>query len=629
MRFLILLWISLLAHNSQGQPPQSIDSLEVLLHQTTSAYKKSELLNQLAIGYLHKDIDQAIDYIKQAIYIIPSDKQKEQAQLYNTLGGIYGHKNDIDNACLYLDSASMLYQELGNLEGVAMTCGNLGTLYSMQDRYDIALKYIYKSIRIHEKLENNNGIAHNLTALAAIYSAQDEVDKALENEKKALTLYNPKDLEALGGSNFNIGSFYLKKDVLDSALIYYPIALSYYQKSQNLEGCALVYRELSTIYRQQSNIDSAIVNLNRAVELQNHISAGGQKIDLKQKLANLHFDNNNHQKSIVFFQESLLEAQNLKLIRYERDALGGLIKNYVALKEFEKAHLATQQLMVIKDSILNSTKQKQIKELEIQYETAKKEQENTILKNERTLLKLDALRHRQLTYAALIILALVLISAYFYIRQYRAFSIKEAVLLKHRLLRNQMNPHFIFNALIAIQSFVYENAPKQAGKYIASFAKLVRAILENSREEYITLSKEVQWLENYLNLQALRFEHEFDYSIEIDEQLHKESVLIPPMLTQPFIENALEHGLQNIQYRGLIKVYFKQLGNLIQISVEDNGIGFSESTTPKAHTSLATQITKERLEALNKNSSKKVYFELSNLEQGAQVTFSIPLKQKD
>jgi LytS/YehU family sensor histidine kinase len=193
-----------------------------------------------------------------------------------------------------------------------------------------------------------------------------------------------------------------------------------------------------------------------------------------------------------------------------------------------------------------------------------------------------------------------------------------------------MNPHFIFNALIAIQSFMYKNDLRDASRYLSSFAKLVRAILENSRNEYITLDKEIQWLENYMSLQLLRFDNQFEYEIELDEEIDTYDCLIPPMLTQPFIENALEHGLKAIDYKGKIKVKFYQTADFLKIEVEDNGVGLEQSAKVnrnKKHESLATKITEERLMFLNKNSKVKIAIEVNNIEPtGTKVAFTVPIK---
>jgi len=274
----------------------------------------------------------------------------------------------------------------------------------------------------------------------------------------------------------------------------------------------------------------------------------------------------------------------------------------------------------------------QIKNLEIKYQTKyeseKKEQENLLLSKDLNIQILKTDRSQQRLYGAIVLLVLSLIIFSLLIRQHKVNTNQKMLQLKHQLLRNQMSPHFIFNALIAIQSFVYKNEPKKAGKYLSFFAKLIRAILENSRTEYISLSKEIQWLENYLNLQLLRFNHKFSFNVKIDEDIDIESLLIAPMLTQPFIENALEHGLKNITHPGVLDIQFILENDLLIVKIQDNGIGIGAKKTEESeHVSLATKITKERLDFLNKNTHQKINFDISPiLPSGTLVSFVIPVK---
>ena len=214
---------------------------------------------------------------------------------------------------------------------------------------------------------------------------------------------------------------------------------------------------------------------------------------------------------------------------------------------------------------------------------------------------------------------------------------EKSIELEQRLLLSQMNPHFIFNALTAIQSYIFRNDPKSAGKYLASFAKLVRLILENSRTKYTTIGKEVKTLEHYLELQALRFDEKFEFKIEVDPEIERESMTIPPMLTQPFIENAIEHGIINVEDKGKIIIRYILDENIILIEVEDDGIGINKAAQlqrpgQKDHISLATKISKERLENLNKLEKGKIKMEIIDLSSidvslhGTKVTFKIPYK---
>ncbi len=214
---------------------------------------------------------------------------------------------------------------------------------------------------------------------------------------------------------------------------------------------------------------------------------------------------------------------------------------------------------------------------------------------------------------------------------------KRILELEQKLLLSQMNPHFVFNSLTAIQNYIFQNEPYLAGRYMASFAKLVRLILENSRMSLIPISKEVETITHYLELQSIRFQGKFDYTLSIDPDIDKEHHSIPPMLAQPFIENAIEHGIIHLSEKGQIKISFLLSDQSIVLEVEDNGLGIDRSlkTSEKKrveYESLATRITNERLSKLKKSYGQKVSMETIDLSKlplssktGTLVRFTIPL----
>lgn len=146
--------------------------------------------------------------------------------------------------------------------------------------------------------------------------------------------------------------------------------------------------------------------------------------------------------------------------------------------------------------------------------------------------------------------------------------------LEKQLLRSQMNPHFIFNSLTAIQGYFFDNQ-NAAITYLARFSKLVRQILENSRVEYVSMENEIKTVENYLSLQQLRFSSKFDYIIEVDPAINREMMHIPPMLAQPFVENAIEHGILRKAGKGHLWIKYRMNNGMIDITVEDDGIGIN------------------------------------------------------
>ncbi len=207
--------------------------------------------------------------------------------------------------------------------------------------------------------------------------------------------------------------------------------------------------------------------------------------------------------------------------------------------------------------------------------------------------------------------------------------------LNQKLLRLQMNPHFIFNSLFAIQNFIYSKQIHLAGDYLSDFARLIRLILDNSRHEYISIDKEMECIELYLKLQKLRFASKFDYEILIDPELKSGEYMIPPMLAQPFLENAIEHGLKNINYPGELKVSYKLKKDNMEFKVVDNGIGLVASgkineNKEKKHESLAISICRKRLEILRNAGMSKISFAIEEIINedgsvlGTKVAFNIP-----
>ncbi|MCK9421703.1 MAG: histidine kinase [Bacteroidales bacterium] len=225
-----------------------------------------------------------------------------------------------------------------------------------------------------------------------------------------------------------------------------------------------------------------------------------------------------------------------------------------------------------------------------------------------------------------------------WIQRKRFRSDQKALILEQKLLRSQMNPHFIFNSLTNIQNFILTEKPDKASIYLSKFAMLVRNILDNSVEEYVVLEKEISTIENYLELQKVRFSGKFDYSIHIADEIDTDTLKIPPMLAQPFIENAIEHGIKHRETPGHIDISFSLKDHVLIFEVEDNGIGRQKAHEIRIlkdpeHKSMATSLTRERLANLNRKMKEKIRLEIFDLKNaigeasGTKVTFGIPLSK--
>jgi ligand-binding sensor domain-containing protein/two-component sensor histidine kinase len=214
----------------------------------------------------------------------------------------------------------------------------------------------------------------------------------------------------------------------------------------------------------------------------------------------------------------------------------------------------------------------------------------------------------------------------------------DLTLMEQKLFRLQMNPHFVFNALLAIQGFMYQNQAREAARYLTSFAKLIRHTLYGSSEEYIPLNQEIEALTYYIELQQLRFNEYFSFKIETDPELIAESVRVPSLMIQPFIENAIEHGLQHRESKGMLYLRFKMSGYDLMVEVEDNGIGREEAAKRQnekgaLHKSLGLEILSKRIRSLNLIQTGKILLEIIDLKDvqgkasGTLVRIIMPVKE--
>ena len=233
--------------------------------------------------------------------------------------------------------------------------------------------------------------------------------------------------------------------------------------------------------------------------------------------------------------------------------------------------------------------------------------------------------------------ALVIYIIYFKNQKSKArFEIERTIIeLKGNALRAQMNPHFIFNSLNSIQSYILSNDKEQAARYLTSFSRLIRLILENSKKSKVSVNDEVSALKHYLDLEKMRFKDLFNYSITIDKAIDKENFLIPPMLIQPYVENAIIHGVAHKGKEGEIKIDFEIRGELIRCTIADNGIGRAAAQLLKSnkeayHNSVGTEITAERLVGTHWDLKSKITVNIRDMEDergnpnGTKVELFIP-----
>jgi hypothetical protein len=197
----------------------------------------------------------------------------------------------------------------------------------------------------------------------------------------------------------------------------------------------------------------------------------------------------------------------------------------------------------------------------------------------------------------------------------------QLVLLEQRALQSMMNPHFIFNSLGSIQNYLLQSKPGEAGIYLSQFARLIRQNLNASNAAMISLEEEVDRLKNYLDLERMRMEKKFEYSMEMDDQIESDEVLIPSMIVQPFVENSIWHGISNMDGTGLIRISFRLKDEKsMKIIVEDNGIGMKStdvlSRKSEKHLRMGMAMTRKRMDLLGKKYNIETRIDISETHPG-------------
>ncbi|MBT1690227.1 histidine kinase [Dawidia soli] len=257
--------------------------------------------------------------------------------------------------------------------------------------------------------------------------------------------------------------------------------------------------------------------------------------------------------------------------------------------------------------------------------------EVSVGKREETIEQATVSRQRLAIYGLLVILLITTVTSYYIYKNAQASKVANQ-LLALKSLRSQMNPHFIFNALNSVNHFVAEQDERAANKFLSEFSQLMRLVLENSQEDFIPLFKEQEILALYLKLEHYRFRDKFDYRIDTDESINAEAIEVPPMLIQPYIENAVWHGLRYKEEKGMLTLRIYQQDATLMVEITDDGIGRKRSAAlktanQKKHNSTGLKNIQERLDIINRvyNADYRVTIEDLEPGPGTRVRIALPL----
>ena len=529
-----------------------------------------------------------------------SDSRIELALSFHNESKIHAHFGDLELA-VEKELLALQFAEKYNLSYYESIFNRTISNYSLEVQNSKESKnYIRKALDISKKLYDQRSIALCEISQGGILIFDQSYTEAiglLEVSIKKLERY--KDAENIGKGYEYLGNAYEKTNKSTEALASFGLAIKYYESIGNWDKMGDVFHSIGEVYLKQKLFVKAELYLNKSIEIRMQQSENNKIYTSYRVLSNLY-------------------AQTGK-----KDASFLYLKKYVDFIELNSTFKNSQKIASLTQK--NSSESRE-RLLELQGETLEKE-----LK-EKKILQLQSDRRFYGIIFTIIILLLGGIIVIIMLSQNKIKQEQRDAEMTQSLLRSQMNPHFIFNAMSVIQSYIYSNTPDIASKFLVNFSRLIRLILENSHKEFIPLEVEEEILTKYLNTQKLRFENRFNFKIKIEEELRLKRVMIPPMITQPFIENAIEHGQLNTISNGLITIYMTQTNGLLDITISDNGVGRTKANKIKKnknHKSMAITITRERIEILNRKYKGKGSLSIKdfNLEEktGTQVNISLPI----
>jgi LytS/YehU family sensor histidine kinase len=319
-----------------------------------------------------------------------------------------------------------------------------------------------------------------------------------------------------------------------------------------------------------------------------------------------------HQDSAIYFARKY--AQPSYLANYLKSS----VEVYEQAGLSSKAIASLKEYVTIRDSVQTAKRTEIVNELEQKYEKEK---------NEKTILKLN--NQKYLLWAGLGLLLLACTIVFLVYRQKLMRRDQLILETEQRLNRARMNPHFFFNALASLQSFAINETDAMAvAENLSKFSHIMRETLENTYREYNSVQQEIDFLTEYLELQQMRFPEKFDFEIS-SKIKDAESVLIPSMIVQPFVENSIEHGFADLDYKGHLKITFEGDGQHTLISIIDNGRGLSmQSPKSKPYVSRASQIIKDRIYLLNLKLKSDAQFRIESDKsnnKGVNVNVTLPV----
>jgi tetratricopeptide (TPR) repeat protein len=506
-------------------------------------------------------------------------------------GLYYNKKGNGDSANLYFFNGLEASTSAKEHYLVARMCLSIGNSYSNRKQEQKGLEYQKKGVAAAlvsgDTLAIAQAYSYLVTAYGRMYDDSENkiyVDSASQVAGIALFYAKAVNNRTMIIRNYlSMGKFELVKENFELALNYSDTIQSLLPEKPAPTLLSSFYTDRGVALTGLKRYDEAIENLNKAFDFAK-------------------------------------QSGNAYLLRSMNDRL------YEAYKAKDDPRLALNYLekfRVLNDSLVDKENAETINELEAKYNK---------VEDQRTIKELAQQKRIYLLLAVAGLFALI--GLIFFLRQQSLKNKQKIMETEQRLNRARMNPHFFFNALSSLQSFALQgNDGKSIASNLSKFSHIMRETLESTYKEYVTVEQETDFLNEYLELQKVRFPQKFSYEISAAQDIEPDELLLPSMILQPFVENSIEHGFSGIDYAGHITVTFNKTGNDLLINITDNGKGLSTTVKEDSeHISRASQIIKDRIYLLNIKLKTRAGFSIDNNPEGKGVIVKISLPvlyQKD
>lgn len=567
-----------------------------------------------AASYLNEDLEKSIKFIADALEI--SNSVKQNAEAYELLADAYMNWKQYD---LAITNYKISIQNSETKDAKLKLADAYMKHKNYQESLDIYQSIDEKSLSNWQKIVWYEGLGDTHFLMQNYDKAINFYTKGLEVAKKHIITPKITDL------NSKIAQAFSENGRTDKAKMFFSRSLNLAEKENKkraIEEKTKVadFQNTNRDYEEEIQLRKDAVDDIYEIETDSVFSNESPITPQKQnyKIGNAYLLQKDYNNAIPYFEKSIKEANSRGDLIVKKDATKKVSDVYKDAGNYEKALEAykaytevVDELYIKKEQELSQASifrrriaetQNRITGLESNRALSQSKYELTIERNKRQQLIIYSLT------GGLLLLLVTGFLMYKYIKQQKFAN----NLLALKSLRSQMNPHFIFNALNSVNSFIASNDERTANKYLSDFSHLMRAVLENSEEDFIPLEKEIELIELYTKLEHFRFKDKFEYTINVDESINIQEFQIPPMLLQPYIENAVWHGLRYKKEKGHLNISIRQKNkDELSISITDDGIGRERSKSlktdhQKKQNSKGMGNIKKRVAILNKMYKDKV-----------------------